>query len=252
MNNTYEIEDFNSFYEVIKIYSNKNYIFRGEENSNFENPLKPKIARQSYNKDNEIEMFNEFKRLATPYINYNMVDINDDFEILTIAQHYGLPTRLLDWSRNPLVSAYFSTCNYYNVNNDSAIYILNTTSILNANTLSLTEKKDILISDDNLNVLLYYPKHITSRVTVQDGLFTYHDDPTTNLIEYIKYNNETAIMAKTNPMIKTQEIELNKIVIKKSFQEELFNMLNLFGYNKATLFPDLGGIAGHLSWKYKI
>lgn len=51
-------------------------------------------------------MFEEFKRKAQPLLDYKA---NNDFEWLFIAQHYGIQTRLLDWSNSPLIALYFAT-----------------------------------------------------------------------------------------------------------------------------------------------
>jgi len=51
-------------------------------------------------------MLREFKRLcgASGF----RIRLRNNFQWLFLMQHYGIPTRLLDWSKNPLVALYFA------------------------------------------------------------------------------------------------------------------------------------------------
>jgi len=51
--------------------------------------------------------FNKFKQRAPSFISQYIP--KNDFEWLFLFQHYGGPTRLLDWSTNPLIALYFSS-----------------------------------------------------------------------------------------------------------------------------------------------
>ncbi|RHW74670.1 FRG domain-containing protein [Colwellia sp. RSH04] len=96
--------------------------FRGHSNYSFK--LLPSIFRQGSEFNtilHENKMFEEFKR-RYPDQSFNH---KTTFEWLTLMQHYGLPTRLLDWSTNLLVSLYF--CCSEDLENDGALFVLNPT-----------------------------------------------------------------------------------------------------------------------------
>lgn len=84
------------------------WLFRGHSDSTWK--LRPKIGREDvlgtpWEAASEIGLLEEFKRRARQF--ESGVDF-DDWDWLALAQHFGLPTRLLDWTQNPLVAAYFA------------------------------------------------------------------------------------------------------------------------------------------------
>lgn len=111
----------------------------------------------------EKKMLRLFKNYATPFLPRH--DLSH-WELLAIAQHHGLPTRLLDWSRNPLVAAYFAV--ERELDDDSAIYVLKGKKFINIEGQDPFRIKA---------VSKFIPSHITPRITAQSGLFTVHPKP---------------------------------------------------------------------------
>lgn len=83
--------------------------FRGVGNSEYQ--LTPSIHRHTevVNIDG---LFNMENRLLTRYkersVPYLTSQVRDAWELLFLMQHYGVPTRLLDWTENPLIALFFA------------------------------------------------------------------------------------------------------------------------------------------------
>jgi len=227
---TIEINTFSEFHEKIKndIKKNekedtkKNYIFRGVTDADYE--LIPKIGRkinaQSIpDKDKltfEKNILNAFKQQAIPYNNKYIP--KNDWEWLALAQHHGLATRLLDWSRNPLVALYFAVEEPFNGNSAVYVYTLEEPPISiekNPDPFALTE------------VVEYVPSNFTKRIIAQSGIFTVHNEPEKNF----------------------ESSNIYKIIIPHDIREDLKTTIYLYGISRASLFPDMDGLAAHIDWQ---
>ncbi|GJH22212.1 hypothetical protein CBA19CS22_36740 [Caballeronia novacaledonica] len=141
------------------------------------------------------------------------------WEWLAIAQHHGLPTRLLDWSYSAAVALFFAV--EARGSNDAAVYVLDS----NVRFLTTTEEKN----SDPLSwhtLVAYLPRHVTPRIRAQSGLFTLHPDPTEPMSDGI----------------------VGRVIIPRQYCSVIHHGLNLMGINKKALFPDVDGLSAWLRW----
>lgn len=201
-----------------KYRKSSRFKFRGQCDESWE--LIPKAGRDEFTKVDDEKIFGHWKRRAITYIDR---ENHTDWELLAIAQHTGLPTRLLDWTQNPLVAVFFAVAN--DLEKDGAVFIYK------ANFRVITEK----VSPFNLseNILLYIANASSQRIANQFGHFTIHKNATIPLNE------------------NTQDGYLEKLIIPAELKKEISHMLNHYGISYLTLFPDLEGLSKHLGWFIK-
>lgn len=95
------------------------YVYRGL--STFDYELKTSLIRLGGNfQELEFHLLRNFKK----YSHQPGISSNTDWEWLALAQHHGLPTRLLDWTYSPYVALHFATAELDKFDEDGIIWAL--------------------------------------------------------------------------------------------------------------------------------
>jgi len=216
-----EISSFEEYHSLVTGAVGVRAIFRGVQDSS-SHKLIPSIGRLSLKERGtsgfpsyEARILSLFKEQAVAYLDRPPIS---NIEWLALAQHHGLPTRLLDWTYNPLVALFFAVEKQHS--GSSAVYIYRKTKIYN--------KAEIIVGSQNVDpfklkkTIVFRPSHFTDRIRTQQGLFTVHADPK---IEF-KHSNR-----------------ITKVIIPNCIRDSLFATLSQYQIGYASLFPGLDGIS---------
>lgn len=230
------------------------WAFRGEQSSGWDSfsslsrRLMLHCPDQGVWSEREKRAIRIFRRKAHNYLeDFHVLD--DDLRCLALMQHYGAPTRLLDFTKSPYVATFFAL---ERATGEAAVFALDTPRFWTALPrfdAALTRERIDPRQPHNLEqyflpnafplVWVGEPTHMDRRLVAQSGLFVLPGQLQTPLDELLQhYESDGSLLVK--------------IVLPPELREPAMKALYRMNITYATLFPDLEGLARSLAYELEV
>ena len=178
-----------------------------------------------------------------------------EWKWLTIGQHHGLPTRLLDWTYSPLVALHFATSERGMLNDDGCVWcvdfvqcrellppklnrMLKRTGSYSFTVGMLEKAVPTLAAFDELQAepfaLFFEPPSLDARIVNQYALFSVLSDPALTFDAWLREHPEL----------------FRRVVIPGAIKAEVRDKLDQSNITERVLFPGLDGLASWLKRHY--
>lgn len=217
--------------------TSSHFWFRGQSNKNWD------LIPSAYRSDSilESQRLNHF-RLKAPAFYNKCPNTKEYSKWLSLMQHYGLPTRLLDWTESPLVALFFALKMDDELNTPIIWALdagkLNSEMGIDMGQILFLENEEInnklskesFESKENTfkQILAVTPVYEHNRLDIQHSQFTIH--------------------GTTEPLNKLENAHkfLRKYIIDDSCVDELKNELAILDIRRSKIFPDLDNLSKEL------
>jgi hypothetical protein len=219
-------------------------------------PLRTSLERLGTRpEDVEVPLLRSFRKYAPR----GAFAENSDWEALAVAQHNGLPTRVLDWSVSPLIAAHFATMERQYFDEDGVIWCVNVAALRDHvlpqaisdplrraravvyDVRLLTKAFELIDDFDALPVkacVFFEPPSIDGRIASQFGVLSATNGASFSHDDYFR------LQIASKPDL------VRRIVIKSKAKPEIRDMLDVNNINERMLFPGMPGLCDWLKRYY--
>lgn len=236
-----EIANLSDFFAVFHVLLEPRTIFWFRGHSSLEYELAPSALRYRSQDEREraLGLVDEMKRFLGMKLS-RPPEAGDQLGWMQVAQHYGLPTRLLDWTQNAAVALFFACAS--NVEKDGVVVVLNPIELNQmvdprlARILNPQRDADLIRPYFNLDgkkstrgkrTIAINPTWNSERIALQQGCFTFHG-------------------SREFSLSRSQASSLLCVPILAEHKKSLLNELERVGIGEMFIFPEPEHVCSHL------
>ncbi len=226
------------------------YIYRGLSSKEYD--LKTSLIRLGGNFPKlEPHLLRNFKK----YAHHDAAPGNSVWNWLAVAQHHGLPTRLLDWTFSPLVALHFATADFHKYDLDGAIWCVNN---LKTNEY-LPQKLKQAIADEGSNVFtaeMLEPvcSSLKELGKLKENEFVFFLEPPSLdqriIHQFALFSIMSSPEAELHCWLQTHPDLYFRIIIPARLKWEVRDKLDQANITERVLFPGLNGLSQWLKRQY--
>ncbi len=199
----------------------------------------------------ESHVFRQFRK----YGYTELAGYSGFWSLLPVAQHHGLPTRLLDWTYSPMVAAHFATENTEYYDRDGVIWQLDVKAFKQYMPKSLQAKlEDTDSSIFTIGMLEKLVPNFEAMKALSAEPYAIFFEPSSMIDRIVNQYALFSVVSDSgvllSDLIEKNKIECTKIIIPKEVKLEIRDKLDYINISERMIYPGLDGVCRWITRRY--